>query len=159
MDDNGNDNGNDWWWTSKRKLIEQQVCKKMQTELIQYKVSFDEWALRTDIEELTGNIAITLARKVANLDQQYERCEHFEVRWIPRTTYKRTVWNQIKVSWLDRFIHRWGLTAPFWQPELYHYEESVRVPVVIDKVIVNKVVAPLGTKDVCYKTITGVTDE
>lgn len=109
-----------------------------------YNISLRDWSIKVNQDTLADIIAVCLVRRIAELDKVEELVTEWKLVQFSRTPFKRSVWNQIKVSWLEFFRRYCGLTAPFWQPELCKVTHYEYVPVTYEKTKLIKIYAPPG---------------
>lgn len=135
--------------------IEEWIEVELQAQAINANISLDEWEYTVHFDEHLHDlhqVVVRLVRQIAELDRVEELVTEWKLVQFSRTPFKRSVWNQIKVSWLGFFRRYCGLTAPFWQPELCKVTYYEYVPVTYTKTNLTKIVARPGTRRYLTRT-------
>lgn len=134
------------------KWTEEWIEVELQAQAINAAISLDEWEYAVYFDEYLHRMVVRLVRQIAELDRVEELVREWKLVHFNRMEVKRTVWNQIKLSWLKFFRAHCGLTAPFWQPEFCKVTHYKCIPVTYIKTNLTKIVARPGTRRYLTRT-------
>lgn len=82
-----------------------------------------EWTVEGEYDNYRKDFILDISRRLAECDKEVEEPVEVQVRYS-YSRLKPTVWNYIKFDVLRILRFRFGLTAPFFQPEWVTYYEN-----------------------------------